>query len=347
MDPCRQRATFSPPTPSERRTAQESSSSPIATQIEEWRNGTAIAEFILLGFTDDPHMKLLLFLVFLAVYLTTLIGNVGMIILIRIVPCLQTPMYFFLSNLSFVDTCYVSCISPQLLVNFLVQIPSISIAGCAAQMYFSVAFGTAECVLLAAMAIDRYVAICNPLLYCIIMNVKHCAQLVVVSYLIGFLHPIIYVASVFQLPFCKSNRISHFFCDIPPLLKISCSDTRFIENLLFVFTGSIAMSGLIAIIVSYLYILSTILKISSTTGRKKTFSTCASHLTAVIVFYGTILFMYLRPSSSYAMDQDRVVSVFYTIVIPLLNPMIYSVRNREVKEALRVTMCRRGSSVPF
>ncbi|XP_069460686.1 olfactory receptor 5AP2-like [Ambystoma mexicanum] len=299
------------------------------------RNRTNLTNFILLGFTDDPHLKLLLFLVFLAVYIITLVGNVGMIILIRIVPCLHTPMYFFLRNLSFVDTCYSSAISPQLLLNFIMPIPSISFSGCAAQMYFSVALGSTECVLLAAMAIDRYVAICNPLLYSVIMNLKGCAQLVGVSYLIGFLHSTIYVASVFQLPFCKSNRISHFFCDIPPLLKLSCTDTRFVEVLLFVFAGSLTMSCLLAIVVSYLFILSTILKISSVTGRKKTFSTCASHLTAVTMFYGTVLFMYLRPSSSYSMDQDRVVSLFYTIVIPMLNPLIYSVRNREVKEALQ------------
>ncbi|XP_069508969.1 olfactory receptor 5J3-like [Ambystoma mexicanum] len=309
--------------------------------MEEWKNGTNLSNFILLGFTDDPHMKLLLFLVFLVIYVITLIGNVGMILLIRIVPCLHTPMYFFLSHLSFVDTCYVSSISPQLLVNFLIPIPSISFAGCAAQMYFSVALGTAECILLAAMAIDRYVAICNPLLYSVIMNVTFCVQLVVGSYVVGFLHSIIYVASVFQLPFCNSNRISHFFCEIPPLLKLSCTDTRFIKVLLVIFSGSISMSCLLAIVVSYLYILLAILKINSATGRKKTFSTCASHLTAVTVFYGTILFVYLWPSSSHSMDLERVVSVLYTIIIPMLNPMIYSVRNREVKEALRVTMCRR------
>ncbi|XP_030043584.1 olfactory receptor 1102-like isoform X1 [Microcaecilia unicolor] len=258
-----------------------------------------------------------------------------MILLIRLVPRLHTPMYFFLSSLSVVDTCYSSVIYPKMLVDFFVERTAISFSGCATQMYFFVTFGTTECFLLAAMAYDRYVAICNPLLYVVIMSKRLCLQLVVSSYIGGLLHSMIHVVATFHLPFCKSNELSHFFCDIPPLLKISCVSTEINEILLFTFTGSISLGCLLIILVSYLYILSSILKMSSGEGRQKTFSTCASHITAVILFYGTISFMYLRPSSSYSVEQDKVVSVFYTLIIPMLNPLIYSVRNKEVKASVR------------
>ncbi|XP_030043867.1 olfactory receptor 1020-like [Microcaecilia unicolor] len=256
-----------------------------------------------------------------------------MILVIRLIPHLHTPMYFFISNLSFLDTCYSCVIAPKMLVNFLVENPTISISGCATQLYFYVALGTTECFLLAVMAYDRYAAIYNPLLYSTKMSKRLCLQLVVLSYIGGFLHSSIYIITTFQLPFCKSNEISHFFCDILPLLKLSCVSTKTIEILLYTFTGSISMSCLIIILVSYLCILSTILKISSGEGRKKAFSTCASHVTAVTLFYGTISFMYLRPSSSYSEEQDKVVAVIYTFITPMLNPLIYSVRNKEVKAA--------------
>ncbi|XP_029435988.1 olfactory receptor 1102-like isoform X2 [Rhinatrema bivittatum] len=294
-----------------------------------------VTKFILLGFTDILEKKHILFLVFLVIYSLTLVGNLGMISIIRLVPQLHTPMYFFLCSLSVLDTCYSSVIAPKMLVDFFVESPVISFSGCATQMFFFVTFGTTECFLLASMAYDRYAAICNPLLYAAIMSKRLCLQLVVSSYIGGCLHSIIHVTATFSLPFCKSNKISHFFCDIPPLLKISCISTQINEILLFAFTGSISMGCLLIILVSYLWILSTILKISSGEGRQKTFSTCASHITAVSLFYGTILFMYLRPSSDYSVEQDKVVSVFYTLIIPMLNPLIYSVRNKEVKAALR------------
>ncbi|XP_030043585.1 olfactory receptor 1102-like isoform X2 [Microcaecilia unicolor] len=298
-------------------------------------NHSVVNEFLLLGFTDVPEQRVVLFLLFLAIYSLTLLGNLGMILLIRLVPRLHTPMYFFLSSLSVVDTCYSSVIYPKMLVDFFVERTAISFSGCATQMYFFVTFGTTECFLLAAMAYDRYVAICNPLLYVVIMSKRLCLQLVVSSYIGGLLHSMIHVVATFHLPFCKSNELSHFFCDIPPLLKISCVSTEINEILLFTFTGSISLGCLLIILVSYLYILSSILKMSSGEGRQKTFSTCASHITAVILFYGTISFMYLRPSSSYSVEQDKVVSVFYTLIIPMLNPLIYSVRNKEVKASVR------------
>ncbi|XP_029435985.1 olfactory receptor 1020-like [Rhinatrema bivittatum] len=304
-------------------------------QDMEFGNQTLVIEFLLQGFTNVPEEKLALFLVFLAIYILTLVGNVGMILVIRFVPFLHTPMYFFLSSLSFIDTCYSSVIAPKMLVDFLVESPAISFSGCAAQLYFFVALGTTECFVLAAMAYDRYAAIYNPLLYSTIMSKRLCLQLVMLSFIGGFLHSSIYVTATFHLPFCKTNEISHFFCDLLPLLKLSCVSTKFIEILLFVFTGSISMGCLLIILVSYFCILSTILKISSGGGRQKALSTCASHITAVSLFYGTIAFMYLRPSTSYSVEQDKVVSLIYTNIIPMLNPLIYSVRNKEVKAALR------------
>ncbi|KAM8960694.1 olfactory receptor 5T17-like [Pelodytes ibericus] len=300
-----------------------------------WNNGTLFREFTLLGFTHDQTLNIYLFLIFFSTYVMTLLGNISMVLLINQDCNLHTPMYFFLSQLSFLDTCYSSVVSPKMLVNFLSEDTSISFFGCAAQLFFFVALGTTECFLLAVMAYDRYVAIGKPLFYIVIMVKPLCVLFVVGSYIGGLLHSAIYVNCTFRLPFCKSREIDHFFCDVPPILKISCIDTTFIEILLFAFTGSIGMSCLIVIIVSYLLIVSSILKIHSSKGRMQTYSTCASHLTAVSMYFGTILFMYLRPHSSYNSSQDKVISVFYTVVIPLLNPIIYSVRNKNVIKALR------------
>ncbi|XP_029435991.1 olfactory receptor 1052-like [Rhinatrema bivittatum] len=298
-------------------------------------NQTLVTEFILLGLTNIPEKKQILFVVFLAIYILTLVGNLGMILVITLVPHLHTPMYFFLGSLSVVDTCSSSIIAPKMLVDFLVESPVISFSGCAAQMFFFVASATTECFLITVMAYDRYAAICNPLLYTAIMSKRFCLQLVVSSYVGGFLHSIIHVTATFCLPFCKSNEINHFFCDIPRLLKISCISTQINEILLFAFTVSISIGCFLIILVSYLWILSTILKISSGEGRQKTFSTCASHITAVSLFYGTIAFMYLQPNSDYSVHQDKVLSVIYTLIIPMLNPLIYSVRNKEVKSGMR------------
>ncbi|XP_030046371.1 olfactory receptor 1019-like [Microcaecilia unicolor] len=298
-------------------------------------NQTSVNEFIFLGLTDDPNLQILLFVLLLLVYITTLIGNIGIIVLTCMNSQLQTPMYFFLSNLSFSDLSYSSAVTPNMLHNFLVERKVISFTGCATQMYFFVLFITAESFLLGVMAYDRYVAICNPLLYPVIMNKKICIQLAVGVYIIGFINSCVQTGCTFHLSFCKSNVINHFFCDIPPLLRLSCTDIKINVIVIFTLAGLSVLSCFITIITSYVYILSAILKIRSAEGRHKAFKTCASHLTCVTIFYGAIIFMYFRPnSSSFGMDQDRVASVFYSVVIPMLNPLIYSFRNKEVMKAL-------------
>ncbi|XP_028561869.2 olfactory receptor 5AS1-like [Podarcis muralis] len=303
-------------------------------------NFTAVTEFILLGFTDRQEIKTILFVLFLAIFLATLVGNFGIITLIWISPSLHSPMYFFLNNLAFLDLSYSSTITPKMLANFIAERKSISFAGCIVQMFLFAAFADAECLLLAAMAYDRYMAICNPLLYPLFMSRKVCLCLVVGSYLTGSMTSLVHTCLTFRLSFCSSNVINHFFCDIPPLLALSCSNTHFNEILLFALCGFIQMSTFVLIIISYACILCTILRMPSTDGRLKAFSTCTSHLTAVALFYGTLLFMYLRPSSSYAMDTDKIISVFYTVVFPMVNPLIYCLRNKEVKDALKRTLER-------
>ncbi|XP_058994959.1 olfactory receptor 5AP2-like [Mustela lutreola] len=297
-------------------------------------NHTTVTEFILVGFGDHPELQCLLFMVFLVIYMITVFGNLGMILLIKIDSRLHTPMYFFLSNLSLVDFCYSSVITPNMLVNFWVENPVISFSGCATQFFFFGSFAGIEGFLLAVMAYDRYVAICKPLLYTVTMSPHLIVLLVLVTYLAGFLNAAIHTGFTFQLSFCHSNVINHFFCDTPPLLKLSCSDTHVNEVVIFAFASFNELSCLLIILISYLYILVAILRIHSAEGRHKAFSTCASHLMVVTIFFGTILFMYLRPSTSYAMDQDKVLSVFYTVIIPMLNPLIYSLRSKEVKTSL-------------
>ncbi|XP_007655501.1 olfactory receptor 1052-like [Ornithorhynchus anatinus] len=317
-------------------------------------NHTVVREFILLGFTESPMSKRILFVLFLGIYFTTLVGNLGMTGLVRVEPHLHTPMYFFLSNLSFVDACYSSTIAPKMLVNFLAEKQTISFGGCATQLCFYIAFATTDILLLAVMAYDRYVAICIPLLYPVMMSRKMCFRLVAGSFLGGSLSSLIHTSFTFQLSFCHSNIIDHYFCDIPPLLALSCSDTRINEILIFALGSLEAAVSLSTIFFSYLFILLTVLRICSAEGRRKTFSTCTSHLTAVVLLYGTLTFIYLRPSSTSVLDQEPAVSVFYTTVIPMLNPLIYSLRNREVKSALRRVLerklvfwsrCRSDSSV--
>ncbi|CAM2115629.1 unnamed protein product [Caretta caretta] len=301
-------------------------------------NHSEVTEFILSGLTDRPELQVPLFVVFLLIYGITLVGNGGMILLITIDPQLHTPMYFFLSNLSFCDLCYSSVISPKMLLNFFAERKSISYTACALQMFLSIVFADVECLLLAVMAYDRYVAICNPLLYTVTMSRQLCKQLVVGVYTVGVVDSMIHMCCTFRLAFCSSNIINHFFCDIPPLLVLSCSDTRINEIVTFVFICCIVVSSLVTILLSYVYITSTILQIHSAKGRHKAFSTCTFHLTAVALYFGTLLFMHLRPKSSYSMDTDKMTSVFYTLVIPMLNPLIYSLRNTEVKDALRKAM---------
>ncbi|XP_027712739.1 putative olfactory receptor 5AK3, partial [Vombatus ursinus] len=299
-------------------------------------NSTMVTEFTLLGFTIRQDLQYVLFLVFLFVYVTSVVGNVGMILIIKIDPHLHTPMYFFLQHLAFVDLCYTSAITPKMLQNFLVSHNSISFSGCLIQLLVYATFATADCYLLAAMAIDHYVAICNPLHYPVVMSQRACIQLVAGSYVMGSLNASIHTGFTFSLFFCNSNTINHFFCDVPPLLALSCSRININVMLLIVCVGFNLVSTVMVVFFSYVYILAAILRMRSAAGRHKAFSTCASHLTAVTIFYGTLSYMYLQPSSSESQENDKVVSVFYGIIIPMLNPLIYSLRNKEVKEALKV-----------
>ncbi|XP_045872725.1 olfactory receptor 5T1-like [Meles meles] len=306
----------------------------------QMKNVTEVTMFILMGFTDDFEVQVFLFFLFLAIYLFTLIGNLGLIILVIGDSRLHNPMYYFLSVLSFLDACYSSVVTPKMLVNFLAENKTISYLECAAQMLLFVTFGTTECFLLAAMAYDRYVAIYNPLLYSVSMSPRVYVPLIVASYVGGILHASVHTVATFSLSFCASNEIRHVFCDIPPLLAISCSDTHTNQLLLFYFVGAIEIVTILIVLISYGFILLAILRMHSAEGRRKVFSTCGSHLTGVTIYYGTILFIYMRPSSSYALDHDMIVSIFYTIVIPMLNPIIYSLRNKEVKEAMKTLFVR-------
>ncbi|XP_049746836.1 olfactory receptor 1094-like [Elephas maximus indicus] len=299
------------------------------------RNITEVTIFTLLGFTGDFELQVSLFLLFLAIYIFTLVGNLGLVLLVMADARLHNPMYYFLSVLSFLDACSSSVVTPKMLVNFLAENKAISFTGCATQMLLFLTFGTTKSFLLAAMAYDRYVAIYNPLLYSVNMSRRVYVSLIIASYICGISHATLHTVATFSLSFCASNEIRHIFCDIPPLLAISCSETLINQLLLFYFVGSIEMVNILIVLISYGFIFLAILKVHSAEGRQKVFSTCGSHLTGVSIYHGTILFMYLRPSSSYALDHDMIVSVFYTIVIPMLNPIIYSLRNKDVKEAMK------------
>ncbi|XP_049747705.1 olfactory receptor 9G4-like [Elephas maximus indicus] len=303
-------------------------------------NHTILTEFILMGFTADTRLQLILFGIFLMVYLMTLSGNMTLVILIWIDSRLHTPMYFFIRNLSFLDLWYTSVYTPKIVVNCVSEDKRISLAGCGAQVFFSCVVAYTECYLLAAMAYDRHMAICNPLLYSGTMSSSLCTGLVAGSYIGGFLNAIAHTANTFCLSFCGKNIIDHFFCDVPPLVKMSCTDTKVYEKVLLGVVGFTVLSSILAILISYFNVLLAILRIHSATGRRKAFSTCASHLISVMLFYGSLkkkkkLFMYSRPSSTYSLERDKVAALFYTVVNPLLNPLIYSVRNKDVKGALR------------
>ncbi|XP_013203557.1 olfactory receptor 5B12-like [Microtus ochrogaster] len=298
-------------------------------------NSTEVTEFILAGLTDDPELQLPLFIVFLLIYLCTVLGNVGMTGLILLDSRLHTPMYLFLSHLSLVDFGYSSAITPKVMAGLISTDKIISHNACGTQFFFFGGFITTESFLLAAMAYDRYAAVCKPLHYTTTITTNTCFCLIKCSYVCGFLNSSIHTGNIFRLSFCKFNVINHFFCDAPPLLALSCSDTSVSEMLIFFVVGFNVLFSIVVISISYLLIFITILRMRSSEGRQKAFSTCASHLTAVSIFYGTIIFMYLQPSSSHTMGTDKVASVFYTMVIPMLNPLVYSLRNKEVKSAFR------------
>ncbi|KAM5317644.1 olfactory receptor 5D18 [Glossophaga mutica] len=297
------------------------------------RNKTGTT-FTLLGFSDYPELQVPLFLIFLAIYSVTVVGNIGMIVIIKVNPKLHTPMYFFLSHLSFVDFCYSSIVAPKALVNLVVEDRTISFQECVVQFFFFCTFVVTESFLLAVMAYDRFVAICNPLLYTVAMSQTLCATLVVGSYAWGVVCSLILSCSAIKLSFQGSNTINHFFCEFSSLLSLSCSNTHVNQLLLFVFATFNEVSTLLIILTSYVFILVTVLKMRSASGRRKAFSTCASHLTAITIFHGTILFLYCVPNSKNSRHTVKVVSVFYTVVIPMLNPLIYSLRNKDVKDTV-------------
>ncbi|XP_052028884.1 olfactory receptor 5B3-like [Apodemus sylvaticus] len=303
-------------------------------------NRTEERYFILVGLTNDPGLQLPLFIIFLLIYTITLIGNLGLILLILLDSQLHTPMYIFLGNLSLVDFCYSSTVTPKVMAGFLTGDKIMSYNSCASQMFFFVKFADVENYLLASMAYDRYVAVCKPLHYSTTMTTHMCVSLLFGCYICGFLFASIYTVDALSLSFCESNVVHHFFCDVLAVMMISCSD-RHVNELIFVILASFNIFfALILIIISYMLIFTNILKINSAAGYRKALSTCASHFTAVSIFYGTLIFMYLQPSSSHSMDTDKIASVFYTMVTPMLNPLVYSLRNKDVKSAFTKIILR-------
>ncbi|XP_004443893.1 PREDICTED: olfactory receptor 8K3-like [Ceratotherium simum simum] len=299
----------------------------------EKHNRTVLNEFILMGITNHPELQAPLFGLFLIIYVISVVGNLGIVILSKMDSRLQTPMYFFLRHLAFTDIGYSTTVGPKMLVNFVVDQNTISYYFCASQLAFFLVFIVSELFILSAMSYDRYVAICNPLLYRVIMSQSVCGVLVAIPYLYSTFASLLITIKIFNLSFCGYNVIHHFYCDCLPLLSLLCSNTHGIEMIILIL-ASFNLSSLLIVLVSYLLILRAILRMNSAECRHKAFSTCGSHLTVVIVFYGTLIFMYVRPKSTHSFDADKVASIFYTLVIPMLNPLIYSLRNTDVKYAL-------------
>nr|XP_033780526.1 olfactory receptor 5F1-like [Geotrypetes seraphini] len=299
------------------------------------RNHTAVTGFIILGFSDVHELQSFISFLVLVVYVLNLLGNLTILVAINLDSRLHTPMYFFLGNLSILDICYATDTLHKILDSFFTGSKFSPFVACMVQMYFFTTFACSEFYLLSVMAYDRYVAICNPLRYSVIMNKRVCMLLAAVSWAISFSGSVPYPLMVSQLSFCKSNEINHFFCDLTALLKLSCSETLPVELTVLIESGVFGMSPFILTLTSYVYIISTILRIRSTEGRRKAFSTCSTHLTAVILFYGTVMCTYLRPASMYSLNRDKVFVLLYTAVIPALNPVIYSLKNKQVKDALK------------
>ena len=298
-------------------------------------NRTQVTEFILTGISDLAELQIPLFCVFLVIYGQVITANLGIVILTSVDSQLQTPMYFFLKHLAIINLGNSSVIAPKMLVNFLVTKKTISYYACAAQLGGFIAFVVAEIFVLAAMAYDRYVAICSPLLYRVVVSPRMCLLLAALIYIYSLTTALTVSSCVFSVSYCSSNVINHFYCDNVPLLALSCSDTYIPETAVFTFSGTNLFFSMIIVLTSYFNIILAILRIRSSEGRQKAFSTCASHMMAVTVFYGTLLFMYLQPRTNHSLDNDKMASVFYTLVIPMLNPLIYSLRNKDVKDALK------------
>ncbi|XP_005076844.2 olfactory receptor 187-like [Mesocricetus auratus] len=305
-------------------------------------NETLLTQFVLTGLTHLPQWKIPLFLLFLVIYLITMVGNLGLITVIWNDSSLHIPMYLFLGSLAFVDTWLSSTVTPKMLLDFFDRSKLISLSECMLQFFSFVVSATTECFLLAAMAYDRYTAICKPLLYPVIMTNKLCICLIILSFVGGFIHALIHEGFLSRLTFCKSNVIYHFYCDVMPLLKISCTDPSLNYLMLFIFSGSIQVFTITTILVSYVLILLSILKQKSIKGIKKAFSTCGAHLLSVSLYYGPLLFMYVRPASPQVDEYDMMDSVFYTVIVPVLNPIIYSLRNRQVKSSLEKYLKRKS-----
>uniref|UniRef100_F6XEK0 Olfactory receptor n=1 Tax=Ornithorhynchus anatinus TaxID=9258 RepID=F6XEK0_ORNAN len=299
------------------------------------QNHTTVTEFVLMGFSNAPKLQTFLFATFLVIYMTILMGNSLIILITTTNRALHTPMYFFLRNLSFLEVGYTSVTLPRMLANLWTQTRTIPLAACAAQMYFFLTFGATECFLLAVMAYDRYVAIYNPLQYSIIMDDKTCLLMTAGSWIGGIPVQIGQTYQIFSLPFCDSNKLNHFFCDIAPVLKLACGDTAMNELSVYAVALLFGTAPLVLILISYIKIISTILKLPSATGRHKAFSTCSSHLIVVTLFFGSGIVTYLWPQSSHSADVDKFLALFYTTVIPMFNPIIYSLRNKEVTVALK------------
>nr|XP_006124869.1 olfactory receptor 6N1-like [Pelodiscus sinensis] len=303
-------------------------------------NETAIKEFILLGFGNLPELQSCLFLLFLLIYIMTMVGNILILVLVVADQHLHTPMYFFLGILSCLEACYISTVLPRLLASLLSGNGSISVGGCFVQYYFFAGLAAAECYLLSVMSYDRYLAICKPLHYRRVMNGRHCVQLAAGSCLIAFVVVTILICLMSRLTFCGPRDIDHFFCDFTPVVQLACSETNLIELVAFCFASIDIFPPFLLTLMSYIYIITTIVSIPSTTGKRRAFSTCSSHLMVVTTFYGTLIMVYVIPRTNTLRDLNKVFSVFYTVLTPLVNPLIYSLRNKEFKEAFRKSVNR-------
>ncbi|XP_032091908.1 olfactory receptor 2AP1-like [Thamnophis elegans] len=304
------------------------------------RNHTTIKEFILLGFQEFSELRILFFFTFLTIYILTIMGNILVLLLIILDPHLKSPMYFFLGNLSFLEACYSSNIFPRMISALLTGNRRISFNSCFTQLYFFGSLVSSECCLLCVMSYDRYLAICKPLHYATIMKSWTCIQLVAVSWINGFVALMVLLVLMLQLNFCNSNEIDHYFCEYFPILRLSCSDISMVQNLSFLVASVFTFPSFLLTLTSYIYIIVAILNIPSATGRQKAFSTCSSHLIVVFVFYGSLIIVYMTPKAKIGREMQKIFSLLYTVLPPLLNPFIYSLRNKEVKDSLRKNICR-------
>ncbi|NWR29808.1 O11L1 protein, partial [Tachuris rubrigastra] len=303
-------------------------------------NVTAMLEFKLLGFSSNSYCQILLFMAVMVIYILTILENTIIILVVTLEPKLHSPMFRFLQNLSFLEVCYTTTIVPKMLFNLLAKRKSISFSGCMAQLYYFISLGATECYLLAVMAYDRFLAVCQPLQYSVVMTDESYMHLAVGSWLTGVFTGFLPCLMISRLHFCSYNLIDHYFCDISPLLKLSCSDTTVTEAVIFVLSLLVLSSCFLLTLVSYLLIILTILKIPSASGKRVTFSTCSSHLMVVTIYYGTMAFIYVRPTYNLSSDLSKAVAVLYTMITPLLNPVIYSLRNKAFKKALKKTFFR-------